>query len=169
MALNVFWGNKRIVIASVNDNQTARDVVEKLKAENFNNVVLFSAPKSYPGYYNVAEAEGAYTIFIEESASCKVQPCRVEGYSNERLGKYVSRDLNESQKAKEFYRHYLKYLELNPELLGSYKIPFDEVKHIDWYWTDKSPLLYVKVPKVDGVAGAVVEAIKDYFKDHFKN
>ena len=127
-------------------------------------MVVLSAPKSYPGYYNVADAAADYTLFVEESASCKVQPCRVEGYARDRLGHIVSRDLAESQRAKACFRHHLKMLELEPYLLGTQEIPFDEVRAIPWYYLDKSPMLYFKTPRVQGVAQAASAAIRDYFK-----
>ena len=37
MALNAFYGNKKVMI--VGDNQTAKDIVEALKSENFKNVI----------------------------------------------------------------------------------------------------------------------------------
>ena len=45
MALNAFYGNKKVMI--VGDNQTAKDIVEALKAENFKNVISLEAPSSY--------------------------------------------------------------------------------------------------------------------------
>ena len=38
------------------------------------------------------------------------------------------------------------------------------VKDIPWFYQDSSPMLHLFVPKAEGVAQAVVEAIKDYFK-----
>lgn len=161
--LNAYHGNKKVVIVNINDNELAHDVEKSLAASNFNNVVMFAAPKSYPGYYKVAEAEGAYTVFIEESKDCKVLPCLVEGYTGKRVGQLVRRDLDESQKAKEMFKHHLKMLEMEPKLLGSYKIDFEEVKDIEWFYTDKTPMLYVTVPNVEGVADAICNSIKDYF------
>ena len=53
---------------------------------------------------------------------------------------------------------------MKPDLLGAVTIPFEEVKDIPWFYQDKSPMLHLFVPKKEGVAQAVVEAIKDYFK-----
>lgn len=161
--LNAYHGNKKVVIVNINDNAIAHDLEKVLAANNFNNVVSFSAPKSYPGYFKVAEAEGVYTIFVEESKSCKVQPCLVEGFTGKRLGQQVRRDLTESQKAKDLFKHHLKMLGMDPNLLGSYKIDFEEVKDIPWFYTDETPMLYITVPNVEGVADAICNSIKDYF------
>ena len=48
--------------------------------------------------------------------------------------------------------------------LGAVEIPLEEVKDIPWFYQDKSPMLHLLVPKKEGVAQAVCEAIKDYFK-----
>lgn len=161
--MNIFYGNKRIVIVGVNGNQTAKDVAEQLKQEGIKNTVLLDMPKSYRDYYSLAELKPDYTLVLEESSACKVQPYKIEGH-NGTVGKRDSRDLTESQKAKECYRHYLQILEFEPYMLGAQEIPFEDVKHIPWYYQDKTPLLHLKTQRVEGIADAVCSAIKDYFK-----
>lgn len=55
-------------------------------------------------------------------------------------------------------------LGFDPDFLGAVSIPFEEVKDMDWYYTDKSPMLHLEVSDTEGVDKAVVESIKDYFK-----
>lgn len=160
--LNAFYGNKKVMI--VGDNQTAKDIVAVLKAENFNNVVLLDAPNSYAAYYGISEEEPDYTLFVEETAQCKVKLTRVQGLLGDRLGHEVKRDYEESRKAQSFYKHHLKMIKIKPSFLGAVEIPLEEVKDIPWFYQDKSPMLHLFVPKAEGVAQAVVEAIKDYFK-----
>ena len=162
MALNVFYGNKKVMI--VGDNQTANDIVEALKAENFNNVVLLDVPNSYAAYYGISEEKPVYTLFVEEAAQFKVKLTRVQGHLGDRLGHEVKRDYEESRKAQSFYKHHLKMIGIDPSLLGAVEIPLEEVKDIPWFYQDKSPMLHLFVPKEEGVAQAVCEAIKDYFK-----
>lgn len=160
--LNAFYGNKKVMI--VGDNQTAKDIVAALKAENFNNVVLLDAPNSYAAYYGISEEKPVYTLFVEKAAQCKVKTTKIQGMSGERLGKEIDRDDKESRKAQGFYQHYLRMLKMEPDLLGAVKIPLDKVRDIPWFYQDSSPMLHLFVPKAEGVAQAVVEAIKDYFK-----
>lgn len=160
--LNAFYGNKKVMI--VGDNQTAKDIVAALKAENFNNVVLLDAPNSYAAYYGISEEKPVYTLFVEETAQCKVKLTRVQGLLGDRLGHEVKRDYEESRKAQGFYKHHLKMIGIDPSFLGAVEIPLEEVKDIPWFYQDKSPMLHLFVPKAEGVAQAVVEAIKDYFK-----
>ena len=162
MALNAYYGNKKVMI--VGDNQTAKDIVEALKSENFNNVVLLDVPNSYAAYYGISEEKPVYTLFVEEAAQCKVKLTRVQGHLGDRLGHEVKRDYEESRKAQGFYRHHLKMIGIDPSFLGAVEIPLEEIKDIPWFYQDKSPMLHLFVPKAEGVAQAVVEAIKDYFK-----
>lgn len=162
MALNAYYGNKKVMI--VGDNQTAKDIVAALKSENFNNVVLLDVPNSYAAYYGISEEKPVYTLFVEEAAQCKVKLTRVQGHLGDRLGHEVKRDYEESRKAQGFYRHHLKMIGIDPSFLGAVEIPLEEVKDIPWFYQDKSPMLHLFVPKEEGIAQAVVEAIKDYFK-----
>ena len=162
MALNAFYGNKKVMI--VGDNQTAKDIVEALKSENFKNVISLEAPSSYAAYYGISEEKPVYTLFVEEAAQCKVKLTRVQGLLGDRLGHEVKRDYEESRKAQGFYEHHLKKIRIYPSLLGAVEIPLKEVKDIPWFYQDSSPMLHLFVPKAEGVAQAVVEAIKDYFK-----
>lgn len=160
--LNAFYGNKKVMI--VGDNQTAKDIVKALKAENFKNVISLEAPSSYAAYYGISEEKPVYTLFVEETAQCKVKLTRVQGLLGDRLGHEVKRDYEESRKAQSFYKHHLKMIKIKPSFLGAVEIPLEEVKDIPWFYQDKSPMLHLFVPKAEGVAQAVVEAIKDYFK-----
>ena len=160
--LNAFYGNKKVMI--VGDNQTAKDIVEALKSENFKNVISLEAPSSYAAYYGISEEEPDYTLFVEEAAQCKVKLTRVQGLLGDRLGHEVKRDYEDSRKAQGFYEHHLKKIRIYPSLLGAVEIPLEEVKDIPWFYQDKSPMLHLFVPKAEGVAQAVVESIKDYFK-----
>lgn len=162
MALNAYYGNKKVMI--VGDNQTAKDIVKALKAENFKNVISLEAPSSYAAYYGISEEKPVYTLFVEEAAQCKVKLTRVQGHLGDRLGHEVKRDYEESRKAQSFYRHHFKMIKIKPSFIGAVEIPLEEVKDIPWFYQDKSPMLHLFVPKEEGVAQAVVEAIKDYFK-----
>lgn len=160
--LNAFYGNKKIAI--VGDSQTAKDIVAALKAENFKNVISLEVPSSYAAYYGISEEEPDYTLFVEETAQCKVKLTRVQGLLGDRLGHEVKRDYEESRKAQGFYKHHLKMIGIDPSFLGAVEIPLKEVKDIPWFYQDSSPMLHLFVPKAEGVAQTVVEAIKDYFK-----
>ena len=137
----------------VGDNQTAKDIVEALKAENFKSVISLEAPSSYAAYYGISEEKPVYTLFVdeteqrEETSQCDVKFTKVQGFAGDRLGRYVSRDYKESRKAQDFYQHRLRMIGMKPDLLGAVTIPFEEVKDIPWFYQDKSPMLHLFVPK----------------------
>lgn len=162
MSLNAFHGNKKVVV--VGNNQLAKEIAQVLKAENFNNVVLLDKPNTYANYYQLAEEQPAYTLFVTESPQCRVKLTKVEGIATQLGGRYVKRDTADSRTAQGFYKHHLKMLGLDPNLLGAVEIPFADVKDIPWFYQDKSPMLHLFAPNVDGVAKAVCESVKEYFK-----
>lgn len=164
MALNAFWGNKKVVIVNVDNNQIANDIAAVLKSEHFNNVTVLDTPNSYAAYYGIAQEAPVYTLFVKEAVHPKVKLTKVEGLATSRGGRCVKRDTTESRKAHGFYKHHLKMLGLEPVLIGAAEIPFDEIKDISWFYTDKSPMLYLEIPNTEGMSLAVADAIKDYFR-----
>lgn len=164
MGLNAYYGNKKVLVVNYEDNQTAKDIVAALKAENFNNVVLLDAPNSYAAYYGISKEKPMYTLFVEEAAQCKVKLTKVQGLLGDRLGHEVTRDYEESRKAQSFYKHHLKMIGIDPSFLGAVEIPLEEVKDIPWFYQDSSPMLHLFVPKAEGVPEAVVKAIQAYYK-----
>ena len=162
MSLNAFHGSKKVVV--VGNNQLARKIAAALNAENFNNVVLLDAPNSYAAYYGISEEKPDYTLFVTESPQCRVKLTKVEGIATQLGGRYVKRDTSDSRTAQGFYKHHLKMLGLDPNLLGAVEIPFTDVKDIPWFYTSGSPMLHLFAPKADGVPQAVCESVKEYFK-----
>ena len=55
-------------------------------------------------------------------------------------------------------------LGLDLYMLGSHKLDFDAVKDLPWYWQDSSPMIYLRVPDVEGIGAAVAESVANYFK-----
>lgn len=164
MAVISHYSKIKLAIVNVDQGELAKSIEAALKSIGFEDIVMLDAPASYPGYFGVANAQARYTIFVDESTSCSVVPCSTEGFAHDRVGHYVKRNTDKSRKASGLYKHYLKMLELDPNMLGVYKIPFEEVCDLTWYYTDTTPMLYLKLPNSEGVAQAVCEAIRDYFK-----
>lgn len=160
-------GDKRkIAVVNVANNKVAPEIIREMKKSGFENIIELQGRSDYAGYYAVAEEAPDYTIFVEERPeSCKVRPCRVQGYAASKSGRFVARDLQESQKAKEYYRHYLKMLGQTPKLMGAKELPFSELqyKETEWFYLDKSPLLWLTLPPVEGIGAAVTMAIRKYF------
>lgn len=163
------YTNKHIVIVNVKRNELAEKVKEVMKELGFANVTVIDAPESYPGYYKLAAEHGDYNMFIEEKDKCSVKMCKVEGMLTDRLKHEVSRDTEEASKAKMMFKHHLKMLELKPDFLGAFEIPFNEVKDIEWYYKDATPLIKVTAPNVEGCPEAIANAVIDYFNSVFKD
>lgn len=164
MALNAYYGSKKVLVLGLDNSGLASKIVKAMQAINIGCATARQAPANYSGYYLISEMQPDYTIFVQRSDGCYVQPCRVDGWPGERLGVYASRNIDESQRAKNLYKHPLKMLGLDPYMLGSHKLDFDEVKDLPWYWQDSSPMLYLRVPDIEGIGEAVAEAVADYFK-----
>lgn len=162
---NAYYGKKRVLVVGINGTELAEKIERAMQAAGFSGVVTLDAPKSYPGFFTIAECKPEYTIFVEESEGCYVLPCRVDGWPKERVGVYASRNINESQRAKSYYNHQFKMLGLDPVMVGKYKINFEDVEDLPWYWQDESPMLYIKVPNIDGVGDAVAQAAAEYFRE----
>ena len=160
----------KITIVNVGNNPLAKEVAQALRESGYKNVTVLPMQGEYAGWYGLATTEPEYTIILKEGNACKVQPCRVQGYTGKRLGDFVARDLAESQRAKAHYRHQLKMLGLDPQLLGTYTITWDEVRYDEtaWYWLDKSPLLWAELPNELGVARAVCRAISGYIDSKYQ-
>lgn len=164
MGLNAYYGNKKVLVVNHGDNQTAKDIVAALKAGGFNNVSTLNAPEYYADYWGISQEKPNYTIFVKEASQCKVKTTKINGMSKERLGKEINRDSTESRKAQGFYKHQLKLLRINPSFMGSVAIPLEDVRDIPWFYEDKSPMLHLELPKIEGVPEAVVKAIQAYYK-----
>ena len=164
MALNAYYGSKKVLVLGLDNSGLASKIVKAMRAINMSGATAKQAPANYSGYYLISEMQPDYTIFVQRSEGCRVQPCRVDGWPKERLGVYASRKIDKSQKAKHLYKHPLKMLGLDPCFNGNYKIDFDEVSDLPWFWQDDGPMIYLRVPDVEGIGEAVAEAVADYFK-----
>lgn len=164
MALNAFYGRKKIVVVGVNGNPMAKEVVQEMRALGMKGAIELDAPKAYPDYYTLAQLAPDYVLFVYESAQCKVKITKVEGLLGDRLGHTVRRDTEESRQAQGYYKHQLKMIGVDPIMLGAEEIPLKEVKDIPWFYTSKVPMLHLHLPKAAGAAQAVCKAVQDYFR-----
>ncbi len=154
---NLHYGKKTVVVVNVDANKMAKAIVKDMKENGFEKVIEMDAVKSYANYNALKEFDPDYTIFVDESNSCKVLNVNIDSDLHKR-------DSTNATNAREFYRHHLMMLGIKPQLLGSRKIPYEDVRYIDWYFTNKSPILSVELPNRDGVAHAVTLAVQDYFR-----
>lgn len=164
---NIYWSKKKIVIVNINDNPVAKDVIETMKKEGFQNIVEYKAMDDYAAYYKIAQEKPSYTMLISSASNCKIKPCKVEGISRKQLGKVLSRDRSESNKAIEPFVHHLRMIGIKAETLGAEILPWEELRsdRLAWFVEDKTPLISMQLPNQEGVAEAVCESVKEYFAE----
>lgn len=162
---NIYWSKKKVVIVNINDNPVAKDVIETMKKEGFQNIVEYKAMDDYAAYYKIAQEKPSYTMLISSASNCKIKPCKVEGISRKQLGKVLSRDRSESNKAIEPFVHHLRMIGIKAETLGAEILPWEELRsdRLIWFVEDKTPLISMQLPNQEGVAEAVCESVKEYF------
>lgn len=162
---NIYWNKKKVVIVNINDNPVAKDVIETMKKEGFQNIVEYKAMDDYAAYYKIAQEKPSYTMLISSASNCKIKPCKVEGISRKQLGKVLSRDRSESNKAIEPFVHHLRMIGIKAETIGAEILPWEELRsdRLIWFVEDKTPLLSMQLPNQEGVAEAVCESVKEYF------
>lgn len=71
----------KITIVNVGNNPLAKEVVQVLRESGYKNVTMLPMQGEYAGWYGLATTEPEYTIILKEGNACKVQPCRVQGYT----------------------------------------------------------------------------------------
>lgn len=161
---NLKWGIKKITVLAMNGSTLAQEIADTLKAEGFKYVTFQDAPKTYADYFNLTQVDSDYVIFVEDSSQCKVKLTKAEK-SVTGLRGTTKRDNNKSMEAQDLYDHQLKMIGLEPSFMGALTLPTETIEDMDWYFTEDFPMLYLQLPKQEGVAKAVVEAIKEYFKE----
>ena len=153
---------KKIVVVNVGDNDVAKEVIKALKDDGAKNIIEIKAPESYADYYGIATEDADYTMFLKEDRDCIIRPCSVDNGISKKRNTKPSRD------AVNVYRHHLMMIGLNPKFSGTYKIPFESVKYLPWYYTDKKPLIFVYTPNIDGIGNAISLSVNEYFKKCYK-
>ena len=76
----------KITIVNVGNNPLAKEVAQVLRESGYKNVTVLPMQGEYAGWYGLATTEPEYTIILKESNACKVQPCRVQGYTGKHEG-----------------------------------------------------------------------------------
>lgn len=157
MALNAFWGNKKVIIVNESACKLGKEIVKELEANNFNNV----RERGNLNFCSIADAEPAYVLVVEESAKNRCVPFRTEGHVGDRVGHYVTCVLDRAD-AREYYENHIEGI----KTIGRESFDFEKVKKNNWFYNDKvmTPFLKLEVPYSDDNVKGVAESIKDFFK-----
>lgn len=161
--MNICFSSAKVAIIAKDENilSVASKAAEVLK-KNGSEVFLEDSLNDYASYYNMKENEPNLTIFLESAKGkkSKILPIKVENESGTE-----SRNIDESQNAKEFFIHFMRMKGEMPAYLGSYKLNWKDVKYFDWFIDDESAMIYIKTDlSEDDVVYVIENGVKEYFK-----
>lgn len=162
--MNPYYNNKRICLICL-DEKVSDGVDQAKSALEKENAKVYASDYTnlYAGLYEMSESDPQLTIMVD-SGKAKLVPVKAENASQSK-----KRDWSESQKAKESFVHFMRMKSENPDLLGSYKLNWDDIKYIDWFVEDKSPIVYMRTNlDAAGIEYVIFEGVKQYFIDYSK-
>lgn len=161
MALNAFWGSKKVFVVNETGCQLAKGIVRELREANFNAAEEVSS-FDYAGF---GDSKPAYILVVEEDSECSVIPYKAEGFVGDRLGHHIKRSFD-ADNSRFAYRDHFDAAGHDIRTKGSKQLDWDRAKRYSWYYDDdnKTPILHLQAPNTHEVAEAVCESIKDYFR-----
>lgn len=131
-------GMKVALISKDEAVNEALSQLEKRLTEGRAEVLLKTDLNDYAGYYAVQEFAPELTLFVDHGTS-GVHAVKVANASD-----LKKRDTSACYQALQPFLHELRMRGEQPESQGVYKPDWNDVKYWDWYWRDKSPMLYVR-------------------------
>lgn len=157
---NINYKNKKIALVPITDNMTA---AANLVAENLKKAgaqpKVFESLVQYRDYYALSEFDPDITFFLDSGAEkllkVSVKDCTTTKH----------RPTSKAYEVQKAFRHHLLMENVRSKLLGVYKIEWDAVRDIPWYWQDDKPMLYFSTKLApERVSHVMLAGIKDYFK-----
>lgn len=113
----------------------------------------------YAGYYAVQEFAPELTLFVDKGTS-GVHTVKIANASD-----LKKRDTSACYQAAQPFLHELRMRGAHPESQGVYKPEWEDVKYWEWYWRDKSPMLYVRSKlNADQLADALYNGVLAFGK-----
>ena len=136
---NFYLTNMKVALISKDEAvNEALSQLEKRLTEGRAEVLLKTDLNDYAGYYAVQDFAPALTLFVDKGTS-GVHTVKIENASG-----LKKRDTSACYQAAQPFLHELRMRGEQPESQGVYKPDWNDVKYWDWYWKDKSPMLYVR-------------------------
>ena len=136
---NFYLKNMKVALISKDEAvNEALSQLEKRLTEGGANVLLKTDLNDYAGYYAVQEFAPELTLFVDKGTS-GMHAVKVANASD-----LKKRDTSACDQAAQSFLHELRMRGEQPESQGVYKPDWNDVKYWDWYWRDKSPMLYVR-------------------------
>jgi hypothetical protein len=162
MALNAFWGKKKIFIINPTNCELGNKIVAALKEADFNGVEALNTIN----YKKIADEKPVYILSVfEDGRRISVVPYKTEGFVGDRLGHYVTKMFDEDR-ARHLFEPYFHAAGIEIKENGNEELYWEEAKRYTWFYDDdnKTPFLCLKAENNEATVNAVVEGIKDYFR-----
>lgn len=159
--MNQYYNNKKIALISLSENvaEGVQQAANALQKENAK-VYISDYTSAYAALYTMSEFAPQLTIMVD-SGNSKLLPVKAENASQSK-----ARNFDESQKAKESFAHFVRMKGENPSLLGSYKLNWDDIRYIEWFVKDDSPIIYLSTKlNADAIEYIIFNGVKEYFMD----
>ena len=99
MALNAYYGKRKIALVAVNGTPLAQKVAQEMQEQGMSDTTVLDVPKAYLDYYTLAQLQPEYVLFIYEGTKCKVKTTKIEEIAGDRLGHMVRRNTEASKEA----------------------------------------------------------------------
>lgn len=132
---------KNMKVALISKDEAVNEALSQLNdrlTEGGANVLLKTDLNDYAGYYAVQDFAPELTLFVDKGTS-GVHTVKIENASGMK-----KRDTGACYDAAQPFLHELRMRGEDPGSQGAYKADWNDVKYWDWYWRDKSPMLYVR-------------------------
>ena len=149
-------------VALISKDEAVNEALSQLNdrlTEGGTKTLLKTDLNDYAGYYAVQEFTPELTLFVDKGTS-GVHTVKVANASD-----LKKRDTSACYQAAQPFLHELRMRDEQPESQGVYKPDWNDVKYWDWYWRDKSPMLYVRSKlTVDQLADALYNGVLEFGK-----
>ena len=150
-------GMKVALISKDEAVNEALSQLEKRLTEGRAEVLLKTDLSDYAGYYAVQDFAPELTLFVDKGTS-GVHTVKIANASD-----LKKRDTSACYQAAQPFLHELRMRGEQPESQGVYKPDWNDVKYWDWYWRDKSPMLYVRSKlDADQLADALYNGVLEF-------
>ena len=147
-------------VALISKDEAVNEALSQLNdrlTEGGAKTLLKTDLNDYAGYYAVQDFAPELTLFVDKGTN-GVHTIKVANASD-----LKKRDTSACYQAAQPFLHELRMRGEQPESQGVYKPDWNDVKYWDWYWRDKSPMLYVRSKlDADQLADALYNGVLEF-------
>ena len=153
-------------VALISKNEAVNEALsqfEKRLNEGGAKTLLKTDLNDYAGCKAVQDFAPELTLFVDKGTS-GVHTVKVANTSD-----LKKRDTSACHNVAQLFLHELRMLGEQPKSQGVYKLDWNDIKYWDWYWKNKSPMLYVRSKlDADQLAEALYNGVLEFSKSRRK-